>query len=105
MGVRELFSGIALCRTYEIPNLGVSDKDGKISPTDDLHLLPFDGIMDWKYTSERLKKSRLPEVMNFELNIQSKPGRHENDAYEKMTYEKYFTEEYKRAESIRNMRV
>ncbi len=41
--------------------------------------------------------------MNFELNIKSKPGRHENDAYEKMSYEEYFSEAFLRAERIRKM--
>lgn len=97
--------GDRLLVTHLNDNLGISDPDGKISPMDDLHLLPFDGKIDWEKTAERLKKSRLPEVLNFELNIKSKPGRHENDAYEKMTYEKYFTEAYRRAERIRNMLV
>jgi sugar phosphate isomerase/epimerase len=97
--------GDRLLVTHLNDNLGISDPDGRISPMDDLHLLPFDGKIDWEKTAERLKKSRLPEVLNFELNIKSKPGRHENDAYEKMTYEEYFTEAYRRAERIRNMLV
>ena len=97
--------GDRLLVTHLNDNLGVSDPEGKISPMDDLHLLPFDGNIDWEKTAERLKKSRLPEVLNFELNIKSKQGRHENDAYEKMTYEEYFTEAYQRAERVRNMLV
>ena len=70
---------------------------------DDLHLLPFDGIINWEKTAARLSEARLPEILNFELNIRSKPGRHENDAYEKMTYEEYFSEAFRRAERIRDM--
>ena len=33
----------------------------------------------------------------FELNLRSKPGRHENDCYGQMTAEEYLTECYKRA--------
>ena len=97
-----MFGDRLLC-THLNDNLGISDKDGKISPMDDLHLLPFDGIIHWSATSEKLKKCRLPEVLNFELNIRSKPGRHENDAYEKMSYEEYFSEAFLRAERIRKM--
>ena len=93
--------GDRLLVTHLNDNLGISDPSGKISPTDDLHLLPFDGIIDWEKTAKRLAASRLPEILNFELNIKSKPGRHENDAYEKMTYEQYFSEAYRRAEHIR----
>ena len=97
--------GDRLLVTHLNDNLGVSDAEGRISPMDDLHLLPFDGIMDWKKTAARLSEARLPEILNFELNILSKPGRHENDAYGKMTYEEYFSEAFKRAERIRNMLV
>ncbi|MBP3590928.1 MAG: sugar phosphate isomerase/epimerase [Clostridia bacterium] len=100
---RDLLSqyGDRLLVTHLNDNLGISDPKGSISPMDDLHLLPFDGIIDWEKTAKRLAASRLPEILNFELNIVSKPGRHENDAYEKMTYEQYFSEAFRRAERIR----
>ena len=96
--------GDRLLVTHLNDNLGASDVKN-ISPTDDLHLLPFDGSIDWEKTAARLSGARLPEILNFELNIKSKPGRHENDAYEKMTYEQYFSEAFKRAERVRNMLV
>ena len=97
-----LFGDRLLC-THLNDNLGISDKDGKTAPTDDLHLLPFDGCIQWEAVAKRLAKSRLPEVLNFELNLKSKPGRHENDAYEKMSYEEYFSEAYRRAVRIAQM--
>ena len=78
-------------------NLGVSRFDGRIFWTDDLHLLPYDGIADWDYNIARLRSSRKLEYLNFELNIASKPGRHENDIYGKMTLAEYYAEAYKRA--------
>lgn len=95
--------GDRLFFTHLNDNLGVSDSRGIIKPTDDLHLLPFDGIIDWSATAARLKKSTLPEVLNFELNIKSKPGRHENDKYEKMTYEEYFSDAFRRAERVADL--
>lgn len=89
--------GSKLIMTHLNDNLGVSRFDGKIFWTDDLHLLPFDGIADWDYNAKRLKKCKIPEFLNFELNIASRPNRHENDSYMKMTLEEYFTEAYKRA--------
>ena len=89
--------GDRLIMTHINDNLGISRFDGKIFWTDDLHLLPFDGVADWDYNIERLKKCKLPEFLNFELSNSSKPGRHENDAYSKMTLEEYYTEAYKRA--------
>jgi sugar phosphate isomerase/epimerase len=88
--------GDRLIMTHINDNLGISRFDGKTFWTDDLHLLPFDGISDWNYNVDRLKKSQHMDILNFELNINSKPERHENDVYEQMTLEQYFTEAYKR---------
>ena len=89
--------GDRLVVTHLNDNLGISRLDGKTFWTDDLHLLPYDGIADWDHTIERLKCSKRLDVLNFELNIQSKPNRHENDIYGQMSLEQYFTEAYKRA--------
>lgn len=89
--------GDRLFVTHLNDNLGISDFGGKIYWTDDLHLLPFDGIADWDYNANRLKNSNKLDVLNFELNIRSKPDRYENDLYAKMTPQEYYTECYKRA--------
>ena len=89
--------GDRLLVTHLNDNLGISRFDGKTFWTDDLHLLPFDGIADWDYNIARLKKSRPVEILNFELNIDSKPRRHENDRYGQMSLAQYFTEAYIRA--------
>ena len=84
--------------THLNDNLGISRYDGKVvSNTDDIHLLPYDGIADWDYNIERLKKSRRLEVLNFELNVTSMWERYDNDIYTKMTKEEYYCEAYKRA--------
>lgn len=89
--------GDRLIMTHLNDNLGISRFDGKTYWTDDLHLLPFDGIADWDYNVARMKKAKKQEYINFELNIRSKPNRHENDAYGEMPIERYLTEAYNRA--------
>ena len=89
--------GDRLIMTHINDNLGISRFDGETFWTDDLHLLPFDGIADWDYNVKRLKKCPAQEFLNFELTKYSKPGRHENDGYSKMSLEEYYTEAYKRA--------
>lgn len=89
--------GDRLMMTHLNDNLGISRFDGKIHWTDDLHLLPFDGIADWDYNIQRLRSARRQPILNFELNVTSKPNRHENDIYAKMDATQYFTEAYKRA--------
>lgn len=95
--------GDRLLFTHLNDNLGVSAKSGEISPMDDLHLLPFDGEVDFSAVAKRLARARSLPVLNFELNLKSKPGRHENDRYEKMTYEEYFSEVFRRAQKIEKM--
>jgi len=89
--------GDRLIMTHLNDNLGISRHDGYIFWTDDLHLLPYDGIADWEDNIARLRRARKQEILNFELNITSKPGRHDNDCYAQMPLEQYFTEAYKRA--------
>ena len=89
--------GDRLIATHLNDNLGISRYDGKIFWTDDLHLLPFDGIADWDYNVERLKKCGFDDILTFELTRDSKPNRHENDLYKQMSPIEYITESYKRA--------
>ena len=89
--------GHRLLVTHLNDNLGISRFDGTTFWTDDLHLLPYDGIADWDDNIRRLRDSRHLDYLNFELNINSKPDRHENDVYGQMSLHQYFTEAYKRA--------
>ena len=96
---KDLLQGLGdrLIITHLNDNLGVSRFDGKTFWTDDLHLLPYDGIADWDVLIQRLRASKKLEILNFELSITSKRGRHENDVYAQMPLEQYFAESYKRA--------
>lgn len=89
--------GDRLIATHFNDNVGVSEFDGSIFWTDDLHLLPFDGITNWQSVAERLNQHGYQGVLTFELNTMSKPHRHENDKYEKMPIEEYIAECYVRA--------
>lgn len=91
-----LYGDRLLC-THLNDNLGIRDRGGEITWLDDLHLLPFDGIADWKYNRERLRKCGFAGPLTFELTTVSKPGRHENDLYAQMSPEIYLAECYKRA--------
>ncbi len=91
-----LYGERLLC-THINDNLGIRDFDGSITWIDDLHLLPFDGIADWEGIARRLNDCGYGEVLTFELGLDSKPGRHENDVYANMDPVQYLTEAYKRA--------
>lgn len=91
-----LYKDKLIC-THLNDNLGIKDYGGEITWHDDLHLLPFDGIADWDGIAKRLVRSGLTEPLTFELSRGSKPNRHENDKYGKMTNEEYVAEVYNRA--------
>ena len=96
-------AGDRLFGTHLNDNLGIRDFNGTTTYIDELHLLPFDGIGDWDYNAERLRKSKPTEYLTFELNNKSKPNRHENDKYFKMPIEEYIGEAYARACKIAAM--
>lgn len=89
--------GDRLFCTHLNDNLGISDHGGEITWRDDLHLLPFDGIADWKYNRERLRRCGFDGPLTFELSNVSKPGRHDNDIYAQMSPAVFLAECHKRA--------
>ena len=89
--------GKRLLGTHLNDNLGVRDFGGEITWIDDLHLLPFDGIADWQENARKIKASCFSGPLTFELTTSSKPDRHENDAYARMSLEEYLTAAYMRA--------
>lgn len=91
-----LYGDRVLC-THLNDNLGIKDFYGNITWIDDLHLLPFDGIADWTDIAKRLNKHNFNDILTFELNLNSKPDRHENDVYSNMEVEQYLTQAYIRA--------
>lgn len=89
--------GDRLFATHLNDNLGVSDPEGKIFWTDDLHLIPFDGITNWNSVADRLNKCGYNGELTFELTRYSKPNRYDNNKYKRMEIEEYIAECYARA--------
>lgn len=89
--------GDRLLATHLNDNLGIHSFDGTITFLDDLHLLPFDGVGDWNGIVDRLNRLSYDGILTFELNNQSKPNRHENDAYQRMDPVEFLTNAYIRA--------
>ena len=97
--------GDRLIATHFNDNLGIRDYNGDITWHDDLHLLPFDGIADWRDIASRLNRCGYDGEFTFELTVNSKPNRHENDVYKKMTPHEYLVEAYKRACRVAALKV
>ena len=91
--------GNRLIATHLNDNLGARNADF-ITPRDDLHLLPYDGIIDWEKTMEKLRRHSYSGPLTFELKTHSKPGQHENDPYRAISLEEYLREAFTRAKRV-----
>lgn len=89
--------GDRLICTHINDNLGITDYNGEITYIDDLHLLPFDGVVDFENVAKRLNVLGYSGELTFELNKTGKGGKHYNDVYTKMDLTDYLIEAYKRA--------
>lgn len=89
--------GHRLMVTHLNDNYGITTPDGSLLGTDDLHLLPFDGIEDWPQTMERLMQAKKQEILNFELKIRPKGDRCTTDLYSAIPLEQYIAMAYARA--------
>ena len=96
--------GDRLIATHINDNLGKTRHDEELTWHDDLHLLPFDGIIDWKDVCDRLNACGYNGILTFELNKNSRPNRYDNEKYAKMGYHEYIAECYNRACRIAYMK-
>lgn len=89
--------GDRLVMTHLNDNMGVTDPNGRLQGTDDLHLLPYDGLLDWEEVLRKLKAAKRQDILNFELKIRPKGDRCVLDLYSQMPLMEYFREAYARA--------
>lgn len=87
--------GDRLVATHLDDNLGI--KGESIFWHDDLHLLPWDGVVDFEGVARRIQKTGFDGTLMFELTVKSKPERHENDVYREMGCEAYLKLAHERA--------
>ena len=95
--------GNRLIGTHINDNLGRSDASGRNDSKDDLHLLPFDGDIDWRSTAARLKETGFEGPLTFELKKITKFGQWQKPEYLEMSMEEYVQEAYQRAVQFRNL--
>lgn len=89
--------GDRLIMTHLNDNLGLTDPSGRLLSTDDLHLFPGHGIINWENALGQLKSSRKQDILNLELKIRPKGDQCKLDLYSKMPLEEYFREAYQNA--------
>ena len=87
--------GEKLCHTHFNDNLGVYDP--ALTWENDLHLVPLDGIVDFKNVMQRIEKTPYQGPIVFELSVSNKPGRHDHDRYREMGFDGFYTFAFDRA--------
>lgn len=92
----EPFHGSRLIATHLNDNLGIRDFGGERTGLDDLHLMPFDGIIDWQDAAERLAQWGFDDILMFEIKPKGQPGRLESAAYARMSPEEFVAQTYAR---------
>jgi len=89
--------GNKMIATHLNDNLGIADYDGTFVPTNDLHLLPFDGAIDWFDAARRLVRCGYDGMLTLEVKKKYHSARHQHDRYERLTPLEFFAEAYARA--------
>lgn len=95
--------GDKLLITHLNDNMGHRGDEGMISGVDDMHLLPFDGVINWEEKMQNLKKYNLPDILTFELKMNPLLCDKRHKQYENMTFEEYLALAYSRARRIADM--
>ena len=84
--------GERLICTHLNDNFGVTSPQGVITNKDDLHLLPFDGCVDWQGVAARLNAVGFGDTLSFELKRSAR--------YAYLSAREYATEAYLRAQRL-----
>lgn len=95
MDVPALFGDKLIC-THLNDNLGQTDSK-VVTWLDDSHLMPFDGVADWKGIADRLMRVDYSGELTFEMSLASKPGKNTHDIYKDLDINAYFALLYQKA--------
>ena len=90
-----------LIATHINDNMGITKE--KIFWHDDAHLVPFDGVADWKGVADRLNAVGYNGILTSELTINNKPDRDCNSIYHKLSHNEYLALVYERLSKIAEM--
>ena len=83
--------GNKLIATHLNDNFGMADRN-KMTWLDDSHVMPFDGINDWKSIIDRMDKAGYDGIYTMELTRNSKPNKNTHDIYAHMNVEQFMAE-------------
>ncbi len=81
--------GDRLIMTHLNDNRGCRTPDGSGCGLDDLHLLPYDGDVDWKTNLQRLQSAPPQAILNFEIKTRAKSDAPQDRPYAQLTLEAF----------------
>ena len=90
-----------LIATHINDNMGITSD--KITWHDDAHLVPFDGVADWKGVTDRLKAVGYRDILTAELTVKNKPDRMCNAIYDALSFREYLALVHERLAKIAQM--
>jgi sugar phosphate isomerase/epimerase len=88
--------GSRLCATHLNDNMGITAADASLSTGDDLHLIPFDGVVGWVDLAVRLAAADYDGALTFELKRQARG----NTRYLSLSPEEYLSACYRGASRV-----
>lgn len=93
--------GERLAGTHLNDNLAVTGEE--ITWLDDAHLLPLDGVGDWRANMARLSRYAFSRPLTFEVTALNRPGRHTHDRYAGWNMQTFLNEAHTRAVQLADM--
>lgn len=92
--------GERLIMTHLNDNFGLRSPEGIPTGDDDLHLLPYDGAIDWDKAISKLRAYKKQNILNFELKTVSHSKKPSDLIYANLPIEDFIKEAGKRARII-----
>ena len=92
--------GDQLIMTHFNDNMGMRNPCGVPSGNDDLHFMPYDGIIDWNNAMKRLQRLPRQDTLNFEIKLGSRSHAPEDEPYAGLSTREFFEKAGNRAKRI-----
>ena len=93
--------GNQLIATHLNDNMKITGKS--ITWLDDAHMLPFDGLANWRDIAARLQFAEYEGPLTFELTSKSKPHRATHDRYSTLNFDKFVSLALRKARKFASM--
>lgn len=93
--------GNQLIATHLNDNMKITGRS--ITWLDDAHMLPFDGLANWRDIAARLKFAGYEGPLTFEVTSQSKPHRATHDRYSTLNFDEFVSLALRKARKFASM--